>query len=138
VIGGLALQGIQVAVWFFVGAYFANGTFARDVYYVLGSVGVLWLVLVYLLSLRPIEAGAWERARTPTLVFAVLSVFTVALLSGLFYALAHHELGNAAKAAARPLPPPTPVQTSSKVCPVCARANPLSTNFCQGCGFGLG
>jgi len=136
---GLALQAAQVGVWFLVGFYFSAEPTLRIISSFLGGIGILWLLLVYVLSYRRMATGDFAGARTPTLVFAVLSVFTVSLLSGLFYVLAYNELDGAdpGRNRSQAMLQPTPIQFGSKVCPICTRANPLSTTYCQGCGFAL-
>jgi hypothetical protein len=136
---GLLLQGVEVAVWF-VEAVSATVPFERSVFVTLGSIGTCWLFLVYFLAYDLTSAGEFERAWTPTLVFAILSIVTLNILSGLLYLFAYLDLGKARSLELTPSAQlvPRPLATGSKVCPACQRANPLSAKYCRGCGFILG
>jgi hypothetical protein len=140
IVVGLLLQTVQVAGWFVAGAISSGGLLPPWFLFALGGVGLVWLVLVYALAYRPARLGDFSKARTPTLVFAVLSLATLEILSGLLYIFAYEDLGKAQ--APSPLTSafadPRPLSSGSKVCPACHQANPLSTTFCQACGFILG
>ena len=137
-LAGMWIQAGQVGL-FFVVAYSVSALPTAP-FLALGAAGVAWVLLVFVFSYRPMRRGELLRARNPTLLFAVLSILTVGVISGLLYALAYHELGKAVQTAASPGGPRSPVllQTGSRVCPICNKANPLSTSFCQSCGFVLG
>jgi zinc-ribbon domain len=140
IIVGLLLQGVQVVWWFVAGAIGYGGWLPRWIFFALGVVGAVWLVLVYLLAYRPVHFGEYQKARTPTLAFAVLSILTLEILSGLLFILAYDNLGKARSLGLRTSAQvdPRPLATGSKVCPACHRENPLSATFCQACGFILG
>lgn len=140
IVVGLLLQTVQVAAWFVAAATSLGGGLPPWVFFTLGAGGASLLVLVYLLAYRPARIGEFEKARIPTLAFAVLSIVSLEILSGLLYLFAYWDLGKAQSPG--PFSPaqvdPRPLATEAKICPACHRANPLSTTFCQACGFILG
>ncbi|MGP8017301.1 MAG: hypothetical protein ACLPP2_00340 [Thermoplasmata archaeon] len=139
-LAGLAVQVVQCVAFLGIGFYLSSEPSVRTLLVLLGTIGIIWLLLVYAFSYRRMRTGDFVGARSPILVFAVLSVFTVSVLSGLLYILAYHELGSIeqGRPSSHPMRPPSPLRSESKVCPICSRANPLSTTFCQECGFALG
>lgn len=93
---GLILQLIQVLVVFAFGL--VTLIFLIGILFIGASIlGLIWLVLVFLFSYRPTGDGDYEGARTPTLVFAILSLLTVNLISGILYLIAYVKLGDAAR-----------------------------------------
>lgn len=137
---GLGLQVAEVAFILLLGFFLSTAGFVQSLVISLGVIGIAWTLLVYVFSYRRISSGDLTGARTPTLVFAVLSVFTGSVLSGLLYVLAYHELDRVrgGRAVYQPLQAPTALESASRVCPICSKPNPLSTQFCRGCGFALG
>jgi hypothetical protein len=137
---GALLQAAQAAAWLVAGALSSGGLVPAWAYFAFGGVGITWVLLVYGLAYRPLHAGEYARARTPTLILAALSLGTLEILSGLLYLLAYGEL----RKAQSPTPSasagtgPKPLASESKLCPACHRTNPTSTTFCQACGFLLG
>jgi len=139
VVAGLGLQAAQVA-FFFLLAYFARSNgFLVSIYLAVGVIGIGWLVLAFVLSYWPLRAGHAERARTPTLVFGILSIFTFSVLSGLMYVLAYHELKPRVLPGAppRPLGSPVPLAGGLTTCSICGRSNPPASKFCRGCGMAI-
>jgi hypothetical protein len=61
----------------------------------IGVFAVLFPILTYVFSYRRIERGEYEEAQTPTLVFAILSLLTLGLISGILYLIAYIKLGDA-------------------------------------------
>ncbi len=137
---GMILQAIQVAVLFGLGLFFVSVPVLGQIALVLGGIGLVWLVLVYVFSYLPTAKHNYSAARTPTLVFAILSILTIGLLSGFLYIVAFSELGDPRTKGYRTEPwrAPTPIRAESKICPICGRSNPLSSLFCQTCGIRLG
>jgi hypothetical protein len=137
---GILLQAVQSAVWLVVGSISSGGLLPPWVYFTLGGVGIAWVLLVYGLAYRPLRAGEYAKARTPTLIFAALSLGTLEFFSGLLYIFAYEDLRKAQSPAPSALAGtgPRPLASRSKVCPACHRTNPTSTTFCQACGFLLG
>lgn len=138
-LAGLILQVVQVGFFFGVAYYLSRTQFFGSILFYLGAIGIVWLALVYVLAYRPARSGDIDAAKTATLVFGVLSIFTVSVIPGLLYVFAYHEMGNAqaANSIPRPLVAPRPLAGGVRACVVCGRANPEGTTFCQGCGFGL-
>jgi len=136
----MILQAIQVAILFGLGLFFVSVPVLGQIALVLGGIGLVWLVLVYLFSYLPTSKHNYSAARTPTLVFAILSILTIGLLSGFLYIVAFSELGDPRTKGNRTEPwrAPTPIRAEAKICPICGRSNPLSSLFCQTCGFRLG
>ena len=83
VIGELVLLG--VGVLFFV-------TILGGISLVAAVIGIIWLVLVYVYSYRPTREGEYAAARTPTLVFAILSLVTLALVASVLSLIAYVRL----------------------------------------------
>lgn len=106
---------------------------------ILAVFGVVWVVLVYLLSYRPIAAGDYSGAATPTLIFAILSLLTIALISGVLYLVAYVKLRDAEEelrqqSMSRTYPSSTYAAFTGPAPPYPAstRANP--PRFCVRCG----
>jgi len=139
IVAGLALQAAQVAIVVIAGYYLARVGFLTSILFILGISGVAWLVLVLVFSYLPLRAGRIDRARTPTLIFAILSIFTISILAGLMYVLAYHEMRPQAPPGPppRPLGSPPPLAGGSASCSICGRANQPGSTFCQGCGFAI-
>lgn len=156
---GLVFQAIEVVVVFLLGLAFVVAPFFLFSFLLLfvGLIGLVWIVLVYLFSYERVARGDYSGARTPTLVFAVLSLLTFHLLSGILYLIAYAELETAEREqAARwhggypgspgffpagPPAAPSPGPSSfaapagpPKYCSYCGRANPNPARYCQGCG----
>ncbi len=69
-----------------------------------GALGFVWLILVWMLSYKPVTEGRYEQARTATLIFAILSLITVHIISGVLYLIAYIKLGDAVRE--QQMPPP--------------------------------
>ncbi len=135
----MATLAVEAAIWFWLGVYLDPRDPVPPVALALGAFSMLGLVLVYLLAYRPMARGDFAGARTPTIVFAGLSLLLANPLSALLLALAHHELGSP-ELDPRPRPPsfpPTPLAPTVGICPICTRPNPPSTPFCRSCGYAL-
>lgn len=143
ILAGLILQAIGVAV-------VLGFSLVILIVPILGGIGLgfaflggLWIILVYTYSYQRTRAGEYEAARTPTLVFAILSLVTLALISGVLYLIAYVKLGDAAET--RPLPaawgsaptPPSPM-SYGKRCVLCGTTSPPDATFCSSCGSRLG
>jgi hypothetical protein len=115
-------------------------------------IGFVWIALVWLFSYARVRDGDYDGARTPTLVFAILSIISIALIPGILFLIAYIKLGDAMREAgpsaspawgSPPPPPPPPLAggvaaAGSRFCSRCGRANPPGGAFCQGCGAPLG
>ena len=140
---GLILQGIEVGVLLLVGLFFLIVPFLGAVILGLALLGVLWLVLVYVFSYQRVREGDYLGARTPTLVFAILSLISIGLISGILYLIAWVSLGDAARASQSPQMPwgSAPVAPTGSAwgprCARCGNANPVSSRFCSSCGSPL-
>jgi hypothetical protein len=74
-------------------------------YIAVGVLGFVWLILVWLLCYKPVSEGRYEAAKTPTLIFAILSIITLAgLLPGILYLIGYIKLGDAIRE--QQMPPP--------------------------------
>jgi hypothetical protein len=74
-------------------------------YLAFGFLGVVWLILVWLLCYKPVGEGRYGAAKTPTLIFAILSIITVFnILPGILYLIAFIKLGDAVRE--QQMPPP--------------------------------
>ena len=109
-------------------------------------IGFVWIALVYLFSYDRVRSGDYEGARTPTLVFAVLSLVTLAVIPGILLLVAYVKLGDALAgerlpgyAWAQPASPfaPGPLPGGARFCMHCGRPNGIDNRFCQGCGAPL-
>jgi hypothetical protein len=102
---GLILQALFVLIGFAVGALSLFFLFIGVVYLALAALGLVWLILVWMLSYSPVQAGRYEAARTPTLIFAILSIITLwSILPGILYLVAYIKLGDAVRE--QQMPPP--------------------------------
>lgn len=134
---GLILQAAQVGLFFLLAYFLYPPLGPGNLLMYLGFLGLVWLGLVYLYSYVPARAGNYARARGPTLVFAVLSVLTIGILSGLVYALAHHEMEPMPDAVVNPAirEGAPPLASAWKGCPGCRAPNPSTATFCNACGL---
>lgn len=136
---GLILQAIEVVILFLVGLLFLIIPVLGLVVFAIAVIGIVWLALVYGFSYRPTADGDYARARTPTLVFGILSLLTLGLISGVLYIVAYAKLGDAENEGN----PPTlfmgaaPVPPGTKFCSACGRPNLVTGTFCQSCGARL-
>ncbi|MGA7861770.1 MAG: hypothetical protein WCB19_07935 [Thermoplasmata archaeon] len=62
-----------------------------------GALGFIFLILIWMFSYKPVSEGRYEQARTPTLIFAILSLITVNLIAGILYLIAYIKLGDAVR-----------------------------------------
>lgn len=149
---GLILQAIEVVVLLLLALVLVFVPFVGVLIFLpLAVVGVLWLVLVYFYSYERVDRGDYAGARTPTLVFGILSLITFQLISGILYIVAFIVIGSAENEAAMMRggypgappawgqPPAAPFPPGaggapSKYCPYCGRPNPTVGRYCQGCG----
>lgn len=135
---GLILQIIEVVILVAVGAFLLLVPFLGVLVLFLGGIGVVWVVLVWLFSYQRTQEGDYSGARTPTLVFAILSLITVGLISGILYLIAYVKLGDAMERGspnfawgAAPQPPGT---QGGRFCSRCGAANASTASFCARCG----
>lgn len=136
---GLILEAIEVVVVLGLGLVVVIFPFFGAIIIGVGVIGLLWVVLVYIYSYKPTTNRDYEAARTPTLVFAILSLLTINLISGVLYIVAWAKLGDAMNEVARtPLyGAPIAPNFGGKFCPACGRQNPLTNGFCEACGTRL-
>jgi hypothetical protein len=133
---GLILQGIQVAIVLGIGFLVVLAPGLGGIIFGAAAIGILWIVLVYSFSYRRTEEGDYEGARTPTLVFGILSLLGLGLISGILYLVAYSKLGDAIDETTDVTPPwnpPAPI-SGMKYCPACGRPSPSSSRYCQSCG----
>jgi len=134
---GLILQAIQVGVFLAVGFLPFGSAAPRLGWVALGAIGAVWVLLVTRFSFATLRGGEYQAARRPTFVFALLSILTIGVFSGLCYILAYHEIGQIPKESL-PAPSsatPLPRATGEKVCPICGTASPPGAKHCGRCGF---
>lgn len=111
-------------------------------------IGFVWIALVWVFSYARVRERDYEGARTPTLVFAILSFITFALVPAILFLIAYIKLGDAIERGALPAQAwgaaptaPLPVAAAtpaSRYCSHCGRASTGPAAFCQGCGAPLG
>jgi hypothetical protein len=154
---GFILQVIEVAIFLLIGLVFLVIPIVGLFVFALALIGVVWLILVWVYSYTPTAEGNYEGARTPTLVFGILSLLTLGLISGILYIIAYAKRGDAEREAAQAVPgwgvpppfapsygmPPTPPLAAApnpgtKFCSYCGRPNAASATFCQSCGARIG
>jgi hypothetical protein len=136
---GLIFQAIEVAVVVGIGAVFLIVPFLGAIFLAVGVIGILWIVLVYVFSYQRTSEGDFDGARTPTLVFGILSLITVNLISGILYIIAYAKLGDA-EGESTPIYSTfgtAPAPTGMKFCSSCGRANAFNAGFCASCGTRL-
>ncbi|HTW56441.1 MAG TPA: zinc ribbon domain-containing protein [Thermoplasmata archaeon] len=144
---GLIFQLVEVVFVLAIGLLFVAFPIAGAILFGLAFIGLLWLVLVYLFSYGPTREGDYEAARTPTLVFAILSLLTGSLIAGILYIVAYVKLGDAetplspAGYGPNPFPygpSPTAVAFGTRYCARCGTAGLPGAAFCRSCGAALG
>ncbi|HYA11217.1 MAG TPA: zinc ribbon domain-containing protein, partial [Thermoplasmata archaeon] len=133
-----------------VGALFLIVPFLGAIILGFALIGFVWIALIWVFSYQRVNDGDYEGARTPTLVFAILSLITLSLIPGILFLIAYVKLGDAIRegAATTPAwgaPPPAPPLSPSpapagagRFCSHCGRANPGTGAYCLGCGAPLG
>lgn len=137
---GIILQTIEIVILFGVGFFLIYFPALELIVLTIGVVGVFWVALVYLFSYRRTRDGNYSGARTPTLVFGILSILTLGLISGILYIIAYVKLGDAEREATPPPPvwgPVAPLNPGWRYCPACGRPTPAAGGFCQSCGARL-
>jgi len=147
---GLILDVIGEAILLVVGVFFLIVPLFGAVLLGIALVGFVWVALVYVFSYERVRNGDYEGARTPTLVFAILSLITLALIPGILFLIGYVKLGDALREASpaapawgSPLPPAAPSPAAplgggARYCAHCGRANPGTATYCTGCGAPLG
>jgi len=154
---GFILQVIEVAIFLLIGLVFLIVPILGLIVFALALIGVVWLILVWVYSYKPTIEGNYEDARTPTLVFGILSLLTLGLISGILYIIAFAKLGDAEREATQVMPgwgapppftpsygvPPPPAfapppNPGMKFCSYCGRPNAFNATFCQSCGARIG
>lgn len=93
---GLILQVVTVLILFGLWAVLSSFPILGGVLLLLTFVGVIFVIFVYILSYARAREGEYESARTPTLVFGILSLISLGLISGILYIIAYVKLGDAA------------------------------------------
>jgi hypothetical protein len=137
---GLILQAIEVVVLLGVGFFLLFFPFIGGIVLALAFIGIIWVVLIYLFSYQRTTEGDYEGARTPTLVFAILSLVTFGLISGILYLIAYVKLGDAASESRTPspmgwpTPPVPPAAAGQRFCPYCGSPSAVQSAFCAKCG----
>jgi zinc-ribbon domain len=142
---GLILQVIEVVVALLLFLVVIVSVFFALLLLPFVVLEVVWLAIVYLFSYRRVASGEYERARTPTLVIAILSLLTVNLISGILYIIAWVKLGDAIaeRAARRATTQAAMGQTRTFVapgvvalrnCPSCGTTVVAGATYCPACG----
>ena len=143
---GLIFQFIEVAILAVLGFGLLGFAFAGALFLGLAFVGVLWLGLVYLFSYGPTREGDYEAARTPTLIFGILSLLTGSVIPAILYIIAYVKLGEEETPLSPPYygpnpfpygPPPGTPPTGTRFCARCGTAGLPGAAFCRACGAAL-
>lgn len=136
---GLVLQGLEVLAVFGLGLFSSFLPIAGAIVIGLGVLGVIWIILVYIFSYVNTVEGEYGQARTPTLVFGILSLLSGGIISGILFLVAYSKLGDAIEEQARLRPGGYPggVPPGAKFCPACGQANQPVSRFCHACGSKL-
>ncbi len=140
---GLILQIIEVVILLGLGSFLLFVPILGGIIFGLGIIGIIWVLLVWAFSYRRTREGDYVGARTPTLVFGILSLISFGLISGILYIIAYVKLGDAMSSGSpttyawgsAPSPPLT--AAGSGACPKCGAANPTGASFCSLCGTKL-
>ncbi len=108
---GLIFELIFALVYLFVlgvvaFVFAAAGVFpVFGVFYIgVGVIGFIFLYLVWMFCYKPVQEGRYQQARTPTLIFAILSLVTINIIAGILYLIAYIKLGDAVRE--QQMPPP--------------------------------
>ncbi len=149
---GWIFQLVEVALLLLLASFLLYIPFLGILFAIFATFGALWVALVYFLSYRPATEGRYASASTPTLIFGILSIFSVSWISAILYLIAYAKLNDAESEAAAPPPgwgyppqgwrppplqpaaPGSPLNMGVKYCPACGRQNDTGARFCQGCG----
>jgi hypothetical protein len=151
---GLVFQGITVLVLLGVGLYLLIVPFLGGIVLFLAFLALIWLILVYVFSYARSRDGDYEGARTPTLVFGILSLISGGIVSGILYIIAYVKLGDAideeetrkASPPSSPVPstyspstrssypPATTVPLPPATFPSTSSPSSSGSNFCSNCG----
>lgn len=160
VLAGLILDALGFVALLGVALFlltYSIGPLLEGILFLGGALSLVWLLLVYTFSYTRIRDGDLEEARTPTLVFAVLSLVTGGIVPGILYLIAYLLLGqaldqiDAQQAATRspafpkaaPLFGGSPPMTGtvrppgSTACPKCGQFTASPDRFCRNCGAPL-
>jgi hypothetical protein len=89
----LFVLGVVAVVFAAVGAF---PVFAL-IYVAFGVIGFIFLFLIWTMCYKPVKEGRYEAAKTPTLIFAILSLITFSFISGILYIVAYVKLGDAVR-----------------------------------------
>jgi hypothetical protein len=136
---GLVFQILEVVVVFGIALVLLFVPLLGGLLFLVGALGLVWLVLVYVYAYGRTRDGDFEGARAPTLVFAILSLITLHIVSGILYQIAYFELEKREPPAQLSWgrwspPPPTPPVGSALRCPGCGETLSSGTRFCPACG----
>jgi zinc-ribbon domain len=142
---GLILQAIEVGVALLLFLVVIVSVFFALLLLPFVILELLWLAIVYQFSYRRVASGEYERARTPTLVIAILSLLTVNLVSGVLYIVAYLKLGSAIsersarRATAQAAMGRTqtfvgPGMVALRNCPSCGKTVVAGATYCAACG----
>jgi hypothetical protein len=153
---GLIFQGITLLVLVGVGLYLLIIPVLGEIVLFLAFLALIWFILVYVYSYQRTVHCYYEDARTPTLVFGILSLITGGIISGILYIVAYLKLGDAADqeeeesrrvlsyraaASAEDAARPRPTYSLANPAPFIPSATPPSSspvasgsNFCSSCG----
>lgn len=145
---GLILDIIGAVVLLLIGLFILIFPLLGEILLGLALIGLVWVVLVWLFSYRRVVEGDYEGARTPTLVFAILSLVTFGLIPGILFLIAYIKLGDAIRegrvatpAWGAPYPPfqpqPPAPGAGARFCTYCGAPGPASGAYCQNCGAPL-
>jgi hypothetical protein len=151
---GLIFQVISFLILLGVGFFLLFIPILGGIVLFLAFISLIWLLLVYIFSYVPARNRDFEDARTPTLVFGILTLISGGIISGILYIVAYATLGDALDevpaptaaprpvAARLPYAPPvgfayspgTPVPASPEISRPPTPPIPPSSLYCSNCG----
>ena len=94
---GLILYLVGDVILLLVGLLFLFLVFVGIVVLTFAALGFVWVALIWQFSYARVRSGDYDGARTPTIVFAILSLITLGLVPGILFLIAFVKLEDASR-----------------------------------------